>query len=298
MNNLYMVSVIYNGIKWYKACLESVLQAGVAEDRIILVENASPDGTGEAIARDFPRIQMIRMEKNVGAAAGANIGIQKALEAGASHVMLLNIDVTISPDMPRILLETMAAHPDYGIISPVQYNYSGEKLDANFARMHSLEKINSAEDGLLEAETVIGAGVLMLRRTYETIGGFDETYFVYGEEDDFCRRARMHGIKIGVATKATMRHWHMAINAKPSPRVRKLRFRNQFLYEMKDPSHALSRHLYYYLRYYALARTASAARRGDWRGAATVMGVHLQLLPLVPRILWNRRQERKGRWHL
>jgi GT2 family glycosyltransferase/glycosyltransferase involved in cell wall biosynthesis len=298
LQGLFVVSVVYNGLKWYRACIESILAAGIPPERIIIVENASPDGGGDCIARDFPGVSLLRMDRNVGAADGANRGLRVALDRGARHVLMLNIDVTISPDMPRKLLETMRAHPEYGILSPVQYNYSGEKLDENFARMHPPEEIAAARNGLLDAKTVIGAGVLVSRRVYETVGGFDTTYFVYGEEDDFCRRARYHGIKVGVVAAATMRHWHMAINTEPSPFIRKLRSRNQFIYKLKDPAYALPKHLYLYLRYYVGGRLAGAARRRDWRAAATVLGAQIEMLRMSPRILRNRRKEREGRCHL
>jgi GT2 family glycosyltransferase len=232
------------------------------------------------------------------AAAGANQGLRVALDAGAGHVIMLNFDVTISPDMPRKLLEAARANPEYGILSPVQYNYSGDQLDENFARMHPPEEIAAAKGGLLDAKTVIGAGVLIARRTFDTVGGFDPSYFVYGEEDDFCRRARFHGIKVGVATAATMRHWHMAVNAEPSPFIRRLRLRNQFLYALKDPARPLARHLYRYLKSCVWKRLVSALRRRDWRFAAAVPGVQLRLLLHAPTILRDRRKEREGRWHL
>ena len=298
LEGVFVVSVIYNGLRWYRACIESILAAGVPPERIILIENASPDGGGDRIAEDFPDVRLLRMDRNIGASAGANRGLRLALDRGAKYVLMLNIDVTIAPDMPLRLVETMRANPGYGILSPIQYNYSGEELDENFAKMHPPEEIAAARNGLIDANTVIGAGVLAARRVYETIGGMDATYFVYGEEDDFCRRARYHGIKVGVAVAAAMRHWHTAVNAALSPRMRKLRFRNQFIYSLKDPAHSLPRHLYQYVRYYVWRRLAGAVERREWRAAAAVLGVQFEMLWLLPRILRIRHKERLGRWHL
>jgi len=297
LDGLIAAIVVYNGEKWYRACLQSLLAAGLSAENIVVVENASTDNTADRIAEEFPDVLLRRMPKNLGAGGGCNEALRIALEKGAANILLLNIDVTVAPDMPRRLLEAARKNSEYGILSPVQYGYSGDKLDENFARMHPPEQVFSAR-GIIDAETVIGAGVLLTRRMVETVGGFDETYFIYGEEDDLCRRARWHGFKIGVVPGANLRHWHMAINASPNPRIRRLRFRNQFLYMLKDPTHSLPRHFYYYLRYYVWRRLRAAARQHDWQSLAEIPMVQFSLLARGHGILANRRREREGRWHL
>src|SRR5437879_9159961 len=119
--NIYVIIVTYNGMKWIKRCLHDVLLSDV-NVRIILVDNGSTDGTPEFIENAYPDLELIKTNTNLGFGQANNIGIKKALRHRADYVFLLNQDGYVETDTIRKLVEFQLAHPDYGVLSPQQMN--------------------------------------------------------------------------------------------------------------------------------------------------------------------------------
>ncbi len=95
------------------ACLRSLAAAEPAP-RVIVVDNASTDGTSEAVRREFPTVELIENPSNLGFAAGNDVGIQRALAEGADHVLVLNNDTEVEPRFLAPLLDEAAHRPDAG----------------------------------------------------------------------------------------------------------------------------------------------------------------------------------------
>jgi N-acetylglucosaminyl-diphospho-decaprenol L-rhamnosyltransferase len=204
--DLTIVIVTYNSIKVIDDLLDSLPAAldGLTCD-VILVDNGSADGTADhAAARGGCRV--IR-SANVGYAGGINRGVQEAVSAEA--ILVLNPDVRLGeksvPPLLASLRETGA-----GVAVPQIRSPSGE-LDLSLRREPTLLRaLGLGWTGLpIFAETVtnpgeystrrevdwaVGAVLLMSRKCYDTMGGWDESYFLYSEETDFCLRARDAGV--------------------------------------------------------------------------------------------------------
>jgi len=294
---LVVVIVTWNSRRWYRECLLSLLATHQAAENIIVVDNSSDDGTPEMIEKEFPTVHLHRHTRNLGAAAGLNAGARLALDAGADYVFFLNPDTRVLPGWREGILAAARENPDYGIISSLQYDYSGSELDASFKQGYS-EGATADSPAIVETETVIGAGMLVTRRTFEKIGGFDTLYFVYGEEDDFCRRARYHGFKVGITSRAAICHWHTARQRGENGHLTGRRLRNQFLYELKDPGFSTGRCVAMFAKYYLLRRMRQAVQRRDWKYAGRIIWANMRLLCHAPRILVTRNREREGRCHL
>jgi GT2 family glycosyltransferase len=196
------VVLSWNGREDTLACLRTL--EGEAVD-VIVVDNASEDGTAEAVTG----FEVIRNDRNLGYAGGMNVGIRRALERGADAVLLLNNDVEVEPGAIEALVA--AAH-GVGAVCPVivfsdapgRIWYSGARFDAR--RGYNGRHQTDEPARQRETERVCGAAVLIPREILEGVGAFDEGLFAYVEDADWSLRAREDGNRLVVEPRSRVRH--------------------------------------------------------------------------------------------
>lgn len=210
MDNAYVVIVTYNGMKWLPKCLKSCKGY-----RSIVIDNASTDETISYIKENFPEVELFPQDKNLGFGQANNLGIKYALAQGAEYVFLLNQDAYLHDGCIDSLIEAHKKHPEYGILSPIHLNGKGDRLDQNFSNyvtyrnnpdFYSHFVLNKPLQSIYDVPFVNAAGWLLSREILETVGGFDPIFFHYGEDDNYCQRAKYHGFKIGVVPIAFINH--------------------------------------------------------------------------------------------
>jgi GT2 family glycosyltransferase len=248
--NVVAVVVTYNGEAWISACIEHLLASGRPLTKIVVVDNASSDSTVE-ICSKFDRITLVRNRANLGFGKANNLGISWALKNGATHVLLVNQDACVEPQMLELLLRH--AGPHVGIVTPMQWDAVGAQLDATFLRYYLAEfagaLVSDAVAGRLgsvyEVESTPAALWLCSSEMLQAVGGFDPLFFMYCEDDDLCRRVRRGGFKVVVVPEARFRHargFHASASSAPwrSRLNRKVvRNRSVFLYPVLDPTRSL-----------------------------------------------------------
>lgn len=240
--NMVVVVLTYNGLQWIEKCLESVLASGVDGQRVLVVDNASTDGTPEKVRQQFPQVRLKQNDRNLGFAAGNNVGIKLALDEGAEYVMLLNQDTTVAPDCFSRLEEAAKGNPP-GVFAPLQLRYDGSGLDPGMRRgllVESGEFIDDLWRGqrrkTYPLREAYGGAVLFHRAVFEAVGLFDECFFLYGEDEDLCRRIRWAGFQFSLVPGALVYHWHTLAQMEssggkaPSPHAR----RSVYLLALKD----------------------------------------------------------------
>ncbi len=224
------------------ACLDSVLAAGVIPQQIILVDNASEDGSVEAIrARFGSALNILQMETNLGFAGGNNAGIRRALAEGAEWIFLLNNDTVIAPEMFTTLQATAQNHPEYGILAPLIFYYQtptliwylGHRLVPGTLITRpilSKKPLPVGSPPVIEVDFLVGCGVMIRRDVFERVGLLDEALFMYAEETEFFWRTRLAGFRMACVTPAHM--WHkVSLSAnRDRPKTRYFRIRNQILF--------------------------------------------------------------------
>lgn len=206
--------------------LEGQVEAGL--DEIVVVDNASGDGSPEQLergiaARGMTRYcRVLRAEYNTGFAAGSNIGIRRV---DANYYLLLNSDTLVRKGAVKALLSQMQEHPFVGIagprlessdgrpqtscfrdISPVSELLSAAKLGALNTLLHDFDVALPVSDEPCEAEWVSFACVLIRREVIEKVGLLDEGYFMYFEDSDYCRAARATGFRVWYFPDARVVH--------------------------------------------------------------------------------------------
>lgn len=208
-----IIIVNYNSDKWIARCLSSVERAGLI-DHTIIVDNASTDNSLLFIEQNFPQADLIKLSSNAGFGQANNIGIKKAYEQGSDYFFLMNQDVYIEPDTIDCLVKTAQLYPDFGIVSPMHLNGNGSELDFGFSnyiipshckKLYSdiyLQKIAP----LYELPFVNAAAWLVTRKCIEKVGGFNPSFYHYGEDNNYCQRVLYHRLKIGIAPEALIYH--------------------------------------------------------------------------------------------
>ena len=190
---ILVIVVTYNGLRWLDRCLGSVRASEVPAD-LYVWDNGSADGSADFIAARFPEAKLTRSADNLGFAEPNNRGMRYALENGYDYVYLLNQDAWIEPSTLGTLVSFSEAHPEYGVLSPLQMTDGFKELDKQFA------KIAPVGDRIMAAHWLIPCRVL------EKVGVFSDLFPIYGNDDNWCDRARYHGYKIGIVPEARAVH--------------------------------------------------------------------------------------------
>ena len=199
------------------ACLASLRPLLGLRRRAILVDNGSEDGTPDAAAVAFPEIEVLRNERNLGFAAGNNVGIRRALTAGADYVALLNDDTVVDPGYLEALVSAAGGDPRAGFLSSTILSherrdevwFAGASLSLLTGRSRHLgagrlEREISPE--IRETDRPCTCSMLVSRRLLEEVGLMEERLFLYAEELDWALRARKMGFHALVVPSS--RVWH------------------------------------------------------------------------------------------
>lgn len=220
-------------------CVQSLLTAGVAVERIVVVDNGSTDGSVPALRAAFgPSLPVVAAADNRGYAAGVNLGARHALALGADWLFLMNNDTVVAPDFVAALAAEACAARSFAILAPLIFYrhapdliwYCGDRLVAGTLFTRSLYRDRPVGPGLpalLPVDFVTGCGMLVRHDVFTTCGFFDESLFMYGEEVDYCWRARAAGYQLAVVTGARMWHKVSASANRDRPLARYLRVQNQ-----------------------------------------------------------------------
>ena len=211
---VYAIVVLYNGKKWVDRCFGS-LRLSELPLNVIVIDNASTDGSQDIVRSKYPEVDFIPAEKNLGFGAANNIGIRKAYDEGADYVFLLNQDAWIEPDTVKKLVEVSNKNDEYGVISPMHLTGNGNRLEYGFsmylrpdhcANFLSDLYVTDLKDALYPIKFVNAAAWLLRRDCIEKVGGFSPVFYHYGEDDNYIHRVHYHGMKVGIYPYAKIYH--------------------------------------------------------------------------------------------
>jgi GT2 family glycosyltransferase len=247
MNNfdkkVFAVIATWNGAAWISEAILSLQKSSVSIN-IVIVDNASTDETLAIVTKAFQNILLIRLNENLGFAQANNTGIQHALSHGADYVLLLNQDAKIQADTLGHLLEASAQHPDFGILSPIHVAYDKPEIAPSFFSFINNNVVFMSDillnrlKEIYEVEYCNAAIWLLTRTVIEKTGGFDPIFFMYGEDNDYCYRARMHGYKVGIIPKAVAYHQCRSVDLSTmSLKKQYCKLSSQLVYLLKRPDH-------------------------------------------------------------
>jgi GT2 family glycosyltransferase len=174
------------------------------------VDNCSTDETVLFVRNNYPNIDLIQTNENLGFGRANNIGIKKAIQNNADCVFLLNQDGYVERDTISKLVGFHISHPDYGVLSPQQKNGNGTGLDKKFKNIVLRNCVTNTfhESGktIHDVSFVMAAFWLISADCLKKVGVFDPIFFHYGEDGDYLSRVRFHGFKTGVVMDSVAYH--------------------------------------------------------------------------------------------
>jgi GT2 family glycosyltransferase len=212
-----IVILNWNGYEDTSELLESLRKISYSNYKIKVVDNNSSQNDVEKLETKYGNeVQIISCKENLGFAGGNNIGIKISLQQNADFILLLNNDTTVEPNFLEILVNKFETDERAGIVAP-QINYYNEtrrvwsaggkisKIRASgFADSDKVETEIIQTDKLVEF--VSGCCMLIKIEVFQNVGLFDEHFFLYTEDTDFCFRARKAGYKIYLAPRSKIYH--------------------------------------------------------------------------------------------
>lgn len=199
---LFAVTVNWNRPDDTIQCAMSILSGGFDDIGLVVVDNGSIDGSAEKIRQALPGATLITNLTNEGYVKGVNKGIRMALESGATHVLVINNDAIGKGRFIAQLKEALDRHPEAGLVSPkiLYYNsdrvwFSGGTFNnwLGYSKHPGMNLINDGKGVESEQDYITGCSILVKADLFQTIGLFDEQYNIYGEDIDFCFRAKDRG---------------------------------------------------------------------------------------------------------
>lgn len=214
---VYVVLVNWNGKDDTLACLRSLRGVNYPNFRIVVVDNASADGSVEAIDAEFPDVTLVRNQKNEMFAGANNQGIEIALREGAEFVLLLNNDTEVDSNFLNHMVETAQSAPKIGMVGPKIYFFDQPEVLWYAGGVVNLRRGLVAHRGIREPDRgqfdttgdtgyITACGILVSRECIDAVGVLDAEYFMYGEDMDWCYRARRAGFRVVYEPRS--RVWH------------------------------------------------------------------------------------------
>lgn len=206
--NLSVIIVNYNSATYALDCISSLGKQQDVNLEIIVVDNASKDDSLELFAVNLPdHVLLIKSPENLGFGRANNLA---ASRASGDFLLLLNPDTKIDdPYAIKKLLSTQLRHPKMGLLAPAVDEPRKNKQVLPRYRYPSANQLRYTENlkGLPgKIAWVLGACMLIKRSVYNEIHGFDEDYFLYGEDVDICLRLRLAGYEIGYTDDVRIMH--------------------------------------------------------------------------------------------
>jgi hypothetical protein len=228
-----LVIVSWNAKRYLAECLESLEhQCGTVHAEVIVVDNASSDGSPDLIARQFPHVRLIRNTENTGFARANNVGIRCS---GGEYICLVNSDVTFVSDCFAPMVRYMQEHPDVALLGPKMLSAEGEVRRStmrfptvwnSFCRALGLDgafrgsrffggqlMADFDHQHTVDAEVLNGWFWMARRSAVDEVGLLDEQFFMYGEDIDWCYRFRQAGKRIVFFAEAEAIHYGGASSA-------------------------------------------------------------------------------------
>jgi GT2 family glycosyltransferase len=214
--DISVVIVGWNAKHYLELCLQSLKEAPPSRSmEIIVVDNASTDGSAEMIEARFPQVKLIRSEENLGFSRGNNLGIR---QCQGRYIALINPDVIVFPGCLDALTDFLDQNPKVGDVGPRVLNPDMTlqstcrrfpTLWNNFCSASGLttafknSKYFAGEhmfyfphDRVLTVDVLVGCFSMIRREAFDAVGLLDENLFMYGDDVDWCRRARKAGWQV------------------------------------------------------------------------------------------------------
>lgn len=238
--HLGIVLLAFNRCAMLLDCLASLRRAAYAPMTIVVVDNASTDGTPAAVRQQYPEVMVIENHANLGFAAANNVGINWLLDQSVDSILLLNDDTEVDPPMLTTLMEHLWSDEQIGAVGPlIRYHdqpqtvwCAGGAVDRYGLTNHPGADRPVADQPATERQVdyLSGCALLVRASVIRRVGTLDDRFFAYYEETEWCARMIANGYRLIMVPRATMSHKVRQHDRPASPLYHYLMNRNRLLY--------------------------------------------------------------------
>ena len=255
--------VNWNGKRDLLECLESLKKLNYPKEsyEILVIDNASSDGSQEAVRRTYPEISLLENKENLGYVKAVNQGIEEGLNRKVDYIWIFNNDVVVHEDSLRNLVEAGSRNQDIGILAPVIYSYEnpsvvdniGYKIDFWTGRLkkfvYGKDIFEDTKTKISDVDSILGCSNLVKTSVFRKNGFLKPIYNIYFEETDFNVRAKKNGFRVVAVKKAKVWHKNASTMNKFIAKRAYLLLRNLFIFQMHnaEPKHLITFIPYYFL---------------------------------------------------
>ena len=225
---LSIVIPTYNAHEWIEQCLDSIRLHGPGGDyELLVVDDKSTDDTAAIVREKFPDVRLFSNEKNVGFGRTVNVGLRAA---SGTYILVLNNDTWMHEGALDAMMAYLDEHSDTGVVGPKVLSGDGSlqqqcrrriptpaaallyfsgvaKLFPKNPKVAGYLMTAADENQTTEVDAVSGACLMVRRAVLDELHGFDEEYYLYGEDMDFCWRTKLAGWKVVYHPAATITHF-------------------------------------------------------------------------------------------
>lgn len=189
----------YKGKEYLLSCVKSLYEKDQTEKKILIIDNASNDGSIEEVVKEYPKVECVMLDKNYGFCRAVNIGIEKT---DTPYVILLNNDTVIKDNYVKYLLDSIKKDPNIFSVEPKMIQYHDpSKIDSagtyynalGWAYAYGKDKSVKKYNNIRKIFAACGGASIYRKKVFEEIGMFDEKHFAYLEDIDVGYRARIAG---------------------------------------------------------------------------------------------------------
>ena len=253
-----IVILNWNGKKYLEKFIPGVLRSLGPDDRLIVADNASSDGSVELLKERFPEAGTMLFSRNWGYTGGYNRAL---MELQAEYFILLNSDIDVPEGWIRPLEQWMDSHPECGVCAPKlhscsdrnMFEYAGaaggliDRYGYPYCRGRVMKRVEEDRGQYDTPENVFwasGACLMIRSELYRKLGGLDEKFFAHMEEIDLCWRVQLLGYKVTVVPSSTVYHVGGGSLPNNSPKKLYLNYRNNLLMLRKNLAKTLALQFY------------------------------------------------------
>jgi GT2 family glycosyltransferase len=222
-----IIIVSWNAAKYLSDCIKSIIrQISFLDTEVIVVDNASTDGSPELVGKEYPEVRLIKNYENLGFAKANNIGIRSC---SGEYIFFINSDVEVKLNCIQSMISYMEDHPIIGLLGPKVLSANGTTqrscmyyptLWNTFCRMLALDSLfpksrlfssymmtSWSHNDVSDVEVINGCFWLVRRKALNSVGLLDERFFIYAEDIDWCKRFQKAGWKIVFYPGAEIIHY-------------------------------------------------------------------------------------------
>lgn len=248
-------------------CLSSITTLNYSNKHVIVIDNASSDGSIPAVRKGYPQVEIIELSENLGAVGASNVGFERSLTYEPDYILRLDSDAVLDSEFLDELVSASKVFPEAGLLVGKIYYLDDPKRIWSMGTLQSGWFYTTTEPGKgmidgpsyvepFEVDFAWSTGFLLTNEALKVTNGFDSDFFVYYEEPDLCLRIHQSGMQIWCVPSAKM--WHRIGESQPGPWIAYQWARGKMLFFRKHNRGLRKMTLIAYAYLYALLRSIHA----------------------------------------